>query len=254
MNEVGRVSGIWRYPVKSMQGEGLAAGTVTEQGLPGDRGWGVIDAGTGKVLSAKREARLMEATAFSADGTVRVRLPDGTVLAPGSACDEALSAWLERPVRLVAAVDHAASYEMNVSAVDEDSPVIELPCPPGTFFDAASVHLLTTSSMATMTGLQPASAWDVHRFRPTVVVDTHEADGFPEDAWIGAEIAVGEARLRVFAPTVRCRMTAHAQNGLPRDLDVPKAVNREHDGNLGVYAVVASPGRVAVGDPVRVAG
>lgn len=251
MNDVGRVSGIWRYPVKSMQGEGLAAGTITEQGLPGDRGWGVIDEATGKVLSAKREARLMEATAFSADGSIRVRLPDGTVCGPGGDCDELLSDWLERPVRLVAAVDHPASYEMNVSAVDEDSPVIELPCPPGTFFDAASVHLLTTSSMATMAARQPTSAWDVHRFRPTLVVDTDGAEGFPEDAWIGGEIEVGEARLRVFAPTVRCRMTSHAQNGLPRDLEVPKAVNREHEGNLGIYAVVASPGRVAVGDAVR---
>ena len=251
MHDAGRVSSIWRYPVKSMQGEGLAAGTLTELGLPGDRRWGVIDEATGKVISAKRDPRLMQAIAYSAEGTVRVRLPDGPVFAPGPECDRELSAWLDRPVRLLAANEHGASYEMNVSAVDEDSPVIELPCPPGTYFDAAPVHLLTTSSLRSMAGLQSASVWDVHRFRPTLVIDTGDAAGFPEDAWIGGEVAVGEARLRVFAPTVRCRMTAHAQNGLARDLEVPKAVNREHEGNLGVYAVVAAPGRVAVGDAVR---
>jgi uncharacterized protein YcbX len=64
-------------------------------------------------------------------------------------------------------------------------------------------------------------------------------------------LLVGGAELAVFAPTVRCRMTAHPQPGLGRDLEVPKTVIREHDGNLGVYAVVRQPGRVGVGDAVR---
>jgi uncharacterized protein YcbX len=252
MTVAGHLMGIWRFPVKSMQGEGLAAGLLTEQGLPGDRAWGVVDDASGKVLSAKREPRLREAMAFSADGSVRVRLPEGMVCPPGDEADKALSEWLERPVKLLRAADHSASYEMNVSAVDDDSPVIELPCPPGTYFDAAPVHLLTTASLRSMAQRRPDSRWDIHRFRPTLLVDTGDAEGFPEDAWIGGEIAVGGARLRVFAPTVRCRMTVHAQPGLPRDLEVAMAVNAEHDGNLGVYAVVASPGRVAAGDEVTI--
>ncbi|MEY2568053.1 MAG: uncharacterized protein QOE35_2582 [Actinomycetota bacterium] len=250
MTELGRLTGIWRFPVKSMQGEGLAAGMLTERGLPGDRAWGVVEDATGRVLSAKREPRLMEATAFSADGSVRVRLPDGMVCPPGPDVDKALTAWLGRDVRLLRAEDHAATYEMNVSAVDEDSAVIELPCPPGTYFDAAAVHLLSTSSLATMAARQPGSRWDLHRFRPTLLVDTDGSEGFPEDEWIGEEIVVGAARLRVFAPTVRCRMTVHEQPGLARDLDIARAVNREHDGNLGVYAVVVTPGRVAASDSV----
>jgi uncharacterized protein YcbX len=252
MTAVGHLIGIWRFPVKSLQGEGLAAGVLTERGLPGDRAWGVVDDATGKVISAKLDARLMEATAFSADGSVRVRLPEGIVCAPGDEADKALSEWLERPVKLLRAEDHAASYEMHVSAVDDGSPVIELACPPGTYFDAAAVHLMTTSSLRTMAQLRPESRWDIHRFRPTLLVDTGDAEGFPEDEWIGSEISVGAARLRVFAPTVRCRMTVHEQPGLPRDLEIAKAVNAEHDGNLGVYAIVDSPGRVAAGDAVTV--
>jgi len=252
MTDVGRLSGIWRFPVKSMQGEGLAAGVLTEHGLPGDRTWGVVDDATGKVLSAKREPRLLEATAFSADGSVRVRLPEGIVCPPGDDADKALSEWLERPVKLLRAVDHAASYEMNVDVIDDNSPVIELACPPGTYFDAAAVHLLTTASLRTMAEHRPESRWDIHRFRPTLLVDTGDTEGFPEDVWIGSELSVGGARLRVFAPTVRCRMTVHAQPGLPRDLEVAKAVNAQHEGNLGVYAVVVTPGRVAAGDAVTV--
>jgi uncharacterized protein YcbX len=235
-----------------MQGEGRAAGLLTEQGLPGDRAGGVDDDATGRVLSAKREPRLLEAMAFSADGSVRVRLPEGIVCPPGDDADKALSEWLDRPVKLLRAADHAASYEMNVDVIDDDSPVIELACPPGTYFDAATVHLLTTSSLRTMAERRPESRWDIHRFRPTLLVDTGDADGFPEDAWIGSELSIGAARLRVFAPTVRCRMTVHAQPGLQRDLEIAKAVNAQHDGNLGVYAVVVSPGRVAAGDAVTV--
>jgi uncharacterized protein YcbX len=251
MTAVGRLGGIWRFPVKSMQGEGLAAGMLTEQGLPGDRAWGVVDDATGKVLSAKLEPRLMEATAFSADGSVRVRLPEGIVCPPGDEADKALSEWLDRRVSLLRAVDHAASYEMNADNVDDASPIIELPCPPGTYFDAAPVHLLTSSSLRSMAERHPESRWDIHRFRPTLLVDTAD-DGFPEDAWIGTEVSIGAARLRLFAPTVRCRMTVHPQPGLPRDLEIAKAVNAEHEGNLGVYGVVVSPGRVAAGDAVTI--
>ena len=246
-----RLTGIYRYPVKSMQGEGLAAGMLTEHGVPGDRRWGVVDVETGAVLSAKREARLMEATAYTSGGSVRVRLPDGQLLGPGEDADAVLSQWLGRQVALADATARAGRYEMHVDNVDDASPVIELPCPPDTFFDAAAVHLLTTASVRTMQARQPSSTWDLRRFRPTLLVEA-DGEGFPEDDWIGRTVSVGAIELAVFAPTVRCRMTAHQQPGLDRDIDVTKAVNREHGGNLGVYAVVRVPGRVAVGDAVTV--
>ena len=96
----------------------------------------------------------------------------------------------------------------------------------------------------------PDGVWAVRRFRPTVLVDTEE-EGFPEDAWIGGKVRVGGAELAVFAPTVRCAMVTRTQPALDRDLDIVKTVNRHHDSNLGVYAVVKQPGRVAVGDRVE---
>ena len=97
---------------------------------------------------------------------------------------------------------------------------------------------------------RPDGEWDVRRFRPTVLIETDEADGFPEDAWIGSSIQVGGAEVTVVAPTVRCVMTTRPQPGLERDLDIVKAVNRDHESNLGVYAVVSRPGPVAIGDAV----
>ena len=37
MAELGKVASLWRYPVKSMQGEELSEGEVTQYGLWGDR-------------------------------------------------------------------------------------------------------------------------------------------------------------------------------------------------------------------------
>ena len=48
------VSGLWRYPVKSMGGERLETVTLTAAGIDGDRRWAVRDLETGKVASAKR--------------------------------------------------------------------------------------------------------------------------------------------------------------------------------------------------------
>jgi len=247
-----RVAALWRHPVKSMQGESIERAELGASGLPFDRRWGVVDVESGKVLSAKREGKLMMAAARLAGEAPEVRLPGGdwTPITDPS-LDEALAGWLGRPVELHAA--DAASptgYQMNVDATDDTSPIIDLPCPPGTFLDALPVHLLSTASLRAMQPHHPDGERDVRRFRPTVLIETDEADGFPEDAWIGSTVQVGGAEVTVVAPTVRCVMTTRAQPGLERDLGIVNAVNRDHESNLGVYSVVSRPGPVAVGDAV----
>ena len=55
--QVGSVTGLWRFPVKSMRGERLDEAHVTERGLVGDRAYALIDTDTGKVVSAKSVKR-----------------------------------------------------------------------------------------------------------------------------------------------------------------------------------------------------
>lgn len=250
----GAVLEMWRFPVKSMRGERIEGGPVAERGLEGDRRWGVVDTSSGKVLSAKREGRLLEARATLPDlaGPAVVELPGGhTLHADDPGIHDALSAWLGRDVRLEAAdPDRPTGYEMNVDNTDESSPVIDFPCPPGTYLDAAAVHLLTTASLATAGALYPGGRWDVRRFRPTLLLEC-DGEGWVEDAWVGSAVRVGDVELLPFAPTVRCAVTTRAQEDLPRDLDIAKTVNREHGSNLGVYAAVRTPGTVRVGDPVE---
>ena len=53
----GRVVTIGRYPVKSMRGEELDATEVTGRGVLGDRAYALVDAETGRVVSAKNPRR-----------------------------------------------------------------------------------------------------------------------------------------------------------------------------------------------------
>ena len=238
-----------RYPFKSFQGEVLDVVQLDDRGVPGDRRWAFLDPSTGKTLTAKREPRLLTAAArTAADGSVVVTLPDG---AEHDTTDPALAGaamrWLERDVVVANAADGAAVYEFNLSSEDEESPLMDIPCPPGTFLDFAAVHVLTTASLRAVAALYPEGRWELPRFRPTILVESDD-EGFVEDNWVGSEVVVGGAVLQPFMPTIRCTMTTRAQRDLPRDLDIAKTLNREHGGSLGVYCTVVEPGRVATGD------
>ena len=130
--------------------------------------------------------------------------------------------------------------------------LFEFTSPPGTYFDLAPLHLLTTSSLAAMARLNPSAAWDVRRFRPNFLVETAAGvEGLVEAGWGGRELRVGGLTVRCGIRTARCGMTMRAQPGLPADPSVLRTIVREAGQSLGVYAVAAAPGRAAVGDPVE---
>src|SRR6478735_2575980 len=103
-----RVAELWRYPVKSMQGESLDQVDLDNDGLLGDRRCALFDVETGHGLTARREPRLLLASARWIDGRAEITLPDGSIAAD----DAALSAWLGHAVTLCTSeYDHARSYE-----------------------------------------------------------------------------------------------------------------------------------------------
>ena len=53
----GTVTGIWRFPVKSMRGERLQQADLTERGFLGDRAFALLDKQTGRIVSAKSVRR-----------------------------------------------------------------------------------------------------------------------------------------------------------------------------------------------------
>jgi uncharacterized protein len=230
-----RVMELWRYPVKSLQGERVAAAELTPQGLAGDRGWALFDLETGLGLTARRLPALLHASArLRADGEVDITLPDGAVTAD----DDALSDWLGRRVALRAATEATGPrrYENpdDIETEADDSwEVFEGSAQ--AFHDSVAVTLVSTATI----GDRP-----VRRFRPNVVLD-----GAGEDALVGTTVALGAASLTLTKPVSRCVMVTRAQpGGIAVDRDVLRWIHRERGGLLAVGGTVARAGAVRVGD------
>src|SRR5512132_3662254 len=227
---VGSVRSLWRYPVKSMLGEELESCELTDRGFVGDRAFAVVDADDGKVASAKNPrkwARLFECRAEFVENppAVRLALPDGSEInADDADVGATLSRFFERRTVLrKTAAESPIIEEMWLDGSPDGRSVtdetIALGSPPGTFFDYAVVHLVTTATLERLKELYPQGRFDQRRFRPNVLVSLAEGQtGFVENGWVGKTLAVGDTvRLAVTDPCPRCIMTTLAQEDLPAD-------------------------------------
>jgi uncharacterized protein YcbX len=246
------LAGIWRYPVKSMQGEALAVAAIGQSGMAGDRRWGVRVEASGNVLSAKREGRLLMARATTATSeanreTVLISLPSGQQLTGvGNGTDEALSDWLGCSVRLVEAGDNVPTFASQADETDDASPTVTWQGRPGAFVDSSPVHLLTTATLRAVRGERPDLDWQVARFRPNLLVEA-PGEGRVEDAWLGHRCSIGEVELEIVKPCSRCVMVTRAQRGgLDRQSSVLSHLSSTAGRSLGVLGRVVQPGAVAL--------
>jgi MOSC domain-containing protein len=286
----GTVQALWRFPVKSMLGEQVDAVELTEAGVTGDRAYAIRDKETGKVASAKHpklwpnlfgcRAAFAEPPRAGDDlPPVRIELADGrSVMSDAPDVDDVLSRFFGREVELARSAENGYTidqYHPDEKDYDPDGhrdEVVEaelgaaffnargLPSvvPEGSFFDLFPFSVLTTSSLDQLHELEPDSSFDARRFRMNVIVDT-PAPGFVENEWVGHTLAIGdEVKLGVALPDPRCVMPSLAQEELPRDPRILKALvthNRlDVAGTLypcaGVYAVAAATGTIRKGDAV----
>jgi uncharacterized protein YcbX len=285
-----RVADLFRYPVKSLQGERIEGATFTKTGIPGDRAWALRDDVRGEIASARRFPPLMGLSArFLGEPTESDRSPPVELLDPTGerigSTDKDVNAWLTARLAhaaslwpllpaaaeahyLRAAPDAGVDPETNLREMFARLPDEPLPdlsqfpgelftyaSPRGTYFDAFPLLILSTGALAGLTRRARAagsqSIFDVRRFRPNVLVEA-PGDGFIEDAWCGRELRIGTARVRVEMRCPRCSMTTHGFADLPRDPKVMRALVQHHGGDLGVYAQVIEPGEVRLGDAVEV--
>jgi uncharacterized protein YcbX len=103
--------------------------------------------------------------------------------------------------------------------------VTDFGLPEGSFFDCASVHLLTTATLDRLRVLYPQGRFEVRRFRPNIVVETAASQkDFVENTWIGQVLSIGDnIRLSITGPCPRCVMTTLPQGDLPKDLGILRA-------------------------------
>jgi hypothetical protein len=287
---VGTVRALWRFPVKSMLGEEIDAADVSEGGVVGDRAFALMDRETGKVVSAKHpklwpnmlacQATFVEPPTAGAElPPVRIDLADGSsVMSDAADVDAVLSRFLGRDVELARAAEDGYTidqYHPDEESYDPDGhrdEVVEvqlgaaffnergLPSAvaEGSFFDLFPLSVLTTSSLDQLGELEPEIDFDLRRFRMNVIVDT-PAGGFVENEWPGRSLAIGdEVQLGVALPDPRCVMPSLAQEDLPRDPRILKALARHNRMDVagamypcaGVYAVAEAAGTIRRGDPV----
>ncbi|KAA0918937.1 MOSC domain-containing protein [Dietzia sp. ANT_WB102] len=286
---VGRVGELWRYPVKSMQGDRLSTAEITTRwGVPGDRGWGLRDETVGEIRGAKRitsllqfHARYLEEPAGDSTPPVEITFPDGSVRrSDDDDIHAALSKTVGRDVTLWPRMprdDHAhyrrvrtsksemlAQHDLgpneefpDFSALPEDvlAELSRFATPPGTYFDAMPLSLLTTASLATVRRAAPDSAIDSRRFRKNIILETDAgietaSGGCPELDWVGRRLQIGEVECDVVMPIARCIMVGLPQAELPHDRAILRALATSTGMELGVYLRVVTPGTICEGDVV----
>lgn len=282
-----QVSQLWRYPVKSMVGGRVDAIELDDLGIVGDRTWAARDLERGGIRGAKKIGSLMRLAASDVDdGHVEITLPDGsTVRTSDPDVDARVSAALDHQVRLerLRPADDLDHYRRGAPDSDDvvaelrgvfgredDEPfpdfsvfpptIAEFESPPGTYYDVFPLMVMTEAALAALEAALPDSNVDINRFRPSMVVDTGgdgadaSTPGHPEFDWTGRRATIGTATIVFGAPCPRCVMvTREIDDAIPTDRAVLRHIVRDLDQNLGVYATIATPGTVRVGDQLAFA-
>jgi MOSC domain-containing protein len=283
---VGTIAAVWRFPVKSMQGEQVDGADMTVAGLVGDRAYALLDGQTGKVASATHPKLWPELIACRATFVesprpgrqlppIRIELADGTTVRSDAAdVDAVLSRFFGRPVELARAAPKDFTidqYHPDVENLDPEGHRDELteqklgaalldelgmswPLAEGSFLDLAPVSVITTSTLDQLGALQPDCSFDVRRFRMNVIVNTTEP-GFIENDWVDRTLHLGdEVRLSVAMLDPRCVMTTVAQPGLPQDPTILKSLvkhNRQDVAGWGLYPCAGVYATVALPGKIR---
>ncbi len=268
--QIGSVVSLWRYPVKSMMGEELNAADITERGLLGDRSYALADPSDGKIVSAKsprKWAKLFDFRSALAETPragerippVWITLPDGTIVtSEQSDLNQILSNVLGRDVTFQSTAPEAPALEEywpDMEGLAYRETTTDESMPPGTFFDLAVIHILTTATIDRLRELYPQGRFEVRRFRPNIVVQLASGEkDFVENAWIGGTLAIGdEVLLSITGACPRCVMTTQPQGDLPYDPGILRTAAQHNQVNVGVYASVQRGGTVRRGDPVKLA-
>lgn len=230
---VGRVAGLWRYPVKSMAAEPMQQVDVSWHGLVGDRRWAFVRERVPHSgfpwLTLRERADMghyrpsfVEPSRPDKSPTA-VRTPAGASL---DVADPALAAELWPPGARVIRHDRG-------------------------IFDTFPLSLITVQTIAEL-GRRVGAALEVARFRPNLLVDTEDDALFPEDAWVGRVLQIGGLRMRVDKRDGRCAVITIDPVTTERDAAVLRTVAQERQGCLGIYGSTVEPGVVALNDVVRV--
>ena len=242
--ELGRISAIFRYPVKSMTGELLDVARLSWYGIDGDRRFAfrrLNDKSGSPWLTASKLPQLLLYKPFGLDRNTAELLPTH-VRTPDGKEYELHSDELREEV--------SSRYGGDVELLNLKHGI----------FDEACISVI---SLGTVHGIAQESGrgmdlCDLRRFRPNVVIETNSAEPFEEDRWVGRELMFGEgnsaAAVRVTLRDERCVMVNFDPDTAERDSKVMKTVVSLNENYAGVYGTVVRAGELRVGQVVTLGG
>src|SRR5688572_27727214 len=189
----GTVSGLWRWPVKSMAGEELRALSVGPRGVGGDRTHAVLHEhkGAWRPLTAREAPRLLAwraAYPFNLDAGLDPASPPHAIVSE----PDGIRSWRWGDPRLRSALERDLGRPLRL-----ERDLGGIPDVPGTV-------LVTVAASLAALSRELGTEVDARRFRPNLHLEL-DAGQWADAGWAGAEIELeGGVRLRVDGPCERC--------------------------------------------------
>ncbi len=248
-----RVERMYTSPVKALALCEVKQAFLDKAGIPGDRAFFIVDGG-GRLFTQREYGPLVRIGASYDAPTdyMALTFPDGRSVTgtpePGELVttsffggrsveghvvrgdwNDALSTFTRQPIRLVKAVRAGAS------------------------FDGFPLSMCSTASLGALAAAAAQDEVDGRRFRQNIYISG--ATAHQEDEWLGREVRVGKALLRVKMRDSRCIVTTRSPETGEPDLDTLKIIptyrsDQPKEVNFGVYCTVAEPGEARVGDEI----
>ena len=242
-------------PVRSLGLEHPTEIDLTEQGVREDRRFFLTDANNRFIdrLIVGSLVRIAAHTDPEAT-TLRLDFPDGTTIDGEVRLGEAV----ETPIYSRTGVGHQVSgpWAAALSAYcDREIRLIRCDRVGGTRSQHPAT-LVTDGSLDHLGQQLGVGRVDGRRFRMLIELD--DGGAHEEDTWIGGRIGLGEAILEISAPVPRCAIITQDPDTSERDLDTLRTliayrgIHNEKDVDFGVWGEVERPGRIRLGDAVRV--
>jgi uncharacterized protein len=229
------IQSIYRYPVKSMAGEGVERSELTEFGLSGDRLYAFESSGAppGMLRLTHRERRemLRYQPALRPDGRVAVRVPTGELF------------LVDSPAMLAYLTAHLP---------DANKITLTRASTPQT--DVRPLSLISVQTIRQLS-IEMGQEIDPCRFRANLYIDFPDTP-FGEDNLVGRTVRTGStATICIRERDPRCRFITYdpGDPGLDPLFSLMKFLDRSHQGRAGVYATIQNPGPIQAGDAIRIA-
>lgn len=260
MSVVGKVDGLWRYPVKSMRGEELEEAFVGFSGIYGDRVFAFLSSASSKgfpyftAREQKEMLRYRPRFRNSKSAAQPVNLVEARSMGPG------VTPLYADPAGVVVDVETPEGEELSI-----DDPALIRMLGEG----MGSEHELTLRrSERAMTDCRPISlfavqtaqalgnelgvAVDTRRFRANIYVDLESGTGFAEDGFVGHMLRIGsKTTISILERDPRCKMITLDPDTAESTPQLLRTVAQSHEGNAGVFAAVLVEGTVRRGDVVE---